>query len=237
MCKYYRDLIQYGDCSKTRIEYCDYASSLPLNQREDLPCHIPGDDSDALIRATDPQHLFALRQMRKVWQKLDNARRRLSDLHTNAIARQRERISDLASHLLYFEELYRELGCRYYAGCGWRAHMNPSVDPRTHHAIVEALHGDIPQGLRDFFQPWRDLDATIYIALRLLEDGSLGLTDRIQCAHEECEGAYILVRNIECSLGELKLHVERLERMEPIVDIFDDGTRVRSDSRDRKTAL
>jgi hypothetical protein len=114
MCIYHRDLLEYGDYRKTRIQYCAAADALPLNKRNHLLCHMSGDYSDIVVRHMNAEQFVRQQQAQRGAQLFRTSQRRFSKLHED-IYGYRVCIDGLAASLMRFEDEYRDLGCRYYS--------------------------------------------------------------------------------------------------------------------------
>jgi hypothetical protein len=114
MCIYHRDLLEYGDYRKTRIQYCAAADALPLNKRNHLLCHMPGDYSDIVVRHMNAEQFVRQQQAQRGAQLFRTSQRWFSKLHED-IYGYRVYIDGLAASLMRFEDEYRDLGCRYYS--------------------------------------------------------------------------------------------------------------------------
>lgn len=119
-----------------------------------------------------------------------------------------ERIYSLTQKLLEFEDRYRDIGAAYY-GSGWFADVDYVGSRRLSHveSIRDALCGNYSYTERKFFQPWRDLEGSIQVAMSLLSEGDTAK------ATGECESACTLVRSIERGLGNLQAQVNWLEHL------------------------
>jgi hypothetical protein len=139
MCIYYRDLIEYGDYRKTRIEYCHLTNDLPLNSRGNLTCHVPGDHSDTIIRNIDANQAVRQQQAQRGTLLLRSSQRRFTRLHED-ISADRIYIQGISASLMRFEDDYRTLGYRYYAAGAWYAHSTLMVPVDLYRAVIQAFH-------------------------------------------------------------------------------------------------
>jgi hypothetical protein len=139
MCIYYRDLIEHGDYRKTRIEYCHLTNYLPLNSRDNLACHVPGDHNDTIIRNMDVEQIVRQQRAQRGTLLLRSSQRRFSRLHRD-ISADRIYIQRLSASLMRLEDEYRNLGYRYYAAGAWYAHSTLTVPADVYRAVIQAFH-------------------------------------------------------------------------------------------------
>jgi hypothetical protein len=152
MCIYYRDLLEYGDYRKTRIHYCADADALPLNKRNQLPCHVSGYHGDIIVRHFDAEQFVRQQQAQRGAQLFRTSQRQFSRLYEERYG-YRAWIEGLAASLMRFEDEYRKLGCRYYGAGAWYAHIGPEVPSNIYYTVLQAFHSDVPLYSREFFQP------------------------------------------------------------------------------------
>ncbi|KAF2714518.1 hypothetical protein K504DRAFT_509510 [Pleomassaria siparia CBS 279.74] len=216
MCIYYRDMLSYGDTRKTRINYCPLAISNALKFPDDLPCHVPGDNSDALLRAMPSRHFQDMQDLRNARVKYDRAQQRLSNATIYAISAKRQEVCELFRQLLRFETQHIELGCRYYCHGAFESRDDLYCDQRHPYQLVhDVFHGAMPTIERPFFAVWADLERIIHLALQAADDFNLEPSERLERVTNKYADGVMLVHTIKVALQQLENEILSLEQIQP----------------------